>query len=234
MSVGPWWCFVCSPNAPAIWLYPQAETDLEVTLNFHEGGFMVRSIPDYNQGWRIHVNPEMPFNKYSETYGSGPSYAYLDYDGFRAGPFQRERGWCIPQSELLLWQREKLAELGFTQAEIDDVNYSYGRILLERQYPEPFFAVYPQDKAIVDASVSLQVFPEPDTVYRLWLYFVPISEPIALREPRLSSVSRSGFTAVELGFLSDLEIPQAVPEQLSHRVAALDSMVGSPRFKPLK
>jgi hypothetical protein len=206
---------------------------VEVSLKFHNGGFMVMSTPSYNDGWTIHVDPSDPFNKLSETYGQSPSYPFLDYDGFRAGPFQRETGWCVSQHDLLSWQRDKLGTLGFTEAEIDDVNYTYGRHLLERRYPESHFAVYPQEKKIVDASVSLKVDPTPDTVHRLWLYFVPVKEPVSLPEPVIPRLTRNGFTAVELGYLTDHEIPAEVRNRGRFRATNPTSMLGSIRIKSL-
>lgn len=222
-------CLTCPDggyyHSPAIWLYPEAETDVEVTLQFHGGGFMYMSTPPYNDRWRIHVDPSMPFNKYSPTYEDSSAYAFLDYDGFRAGSFQRNQGWCIAQRDLLSWQREVLPGFGFTEAEIDDANYGYGRLILDRQYPQRFLAVYPQQQEIVDTSVSLQVQPEPDTMYRLWLYFVPVDEPISLLEPSIPSIQRTGFTVVELAFLTDLEIPKSLPEK--HKLRTLSRGPGS-------
>src|SRR6185437_10696707 len=167
--------------SPAIWLYPK-DTDkvlhAELTLTFHGGGFMTSSTPNYNGKWRVDVDPSAPFYRYSSTYTNDTWSPFLDYDGFRSGDFQREAGWVIKQSELLQWQRTHLKEIGYTDAEVDDANYSYGRMLLERKYEEPFFAIYPQNRAIVDSSVSLEVVPEPDSIYRLWLYFVPVSDKI--------------------------------------------------------
>ena len=199
-------------HSPAIWLYPKEEMDAEITLKFHGAGFMTSSVPSYCDKWRIHVNPSPPFQRYSSTYVDDAWQPYLDYDGFRAGEFQREAGWCIAQRHLIDWQHSHLKEIGFTEKEIDDVNYSYGRMLLSRQYKEEFFAIYPQEIAAVDASVSLTVVPKPDSIYRLWLYFVPVAKKIAdLRAPHLKPIAREGFSVIELAYLTDREIPTGMP-----------------------
>lgn len=195
-------------TSPAIWLYPKKEIDVEVALQFNGAGFMTSSTPSYNEKWRIHVDPKMPFNRCSSTYVNDPWVPYLDYDGFRDGEFQRVVGWCIHQKDLIDWQRSHLKEIGFTEAEIDDVNYSYGRMLLERKYKEEFFAIYPQEAAIVDTSVALTVVPRPDSIYRLWLYFVPMAvKAVDLKVPHVKKVEREGFSVVELAYLTDREIP---------------------------
>jgi hypothetical protein len=195
-------------GAPAIWIYTDKPQDFLVKLAFAGEGFLTQSTPDYNDGWRIHVDPARPFYKYSLLYGDKTAAAFLDYDGFRGGDFQKQHGWCIKQEDLLGWQRTHLKEIGFTDSEIDDVNFTYGRRLLERRYKAPFFAVYPQTTEIVNTSVALDVTPRPTTVYRLWLYFVPVDAvPPGLQTPRVPKVVRTGVTVVELAYLTDREIP---------------------------
>lgn len=196
-------------HCPAIWLYPPDERDVVLSLTFRGDGFMTTSAPAYNDRWRIHVDPSQPFNRYSSTFVDDAWVPHLDYDGFRDGKFQTAEGWCIEQSELLDWQRSTLREIGFLPAEIDEANIDYGRMLLSRKYKQKYFAVYPQVGELVDESVALDVQPRPDTVYRLWLYFVPVTNKIHLAAPRVPRIERKGFTVVELAYLSDREIPHA-------------------------
>jgi hypothetical protein len=147
----------------------------------------------------------------SSFWGSG----HLDYDGFRDGEFQIADGWQVSQQDLLHWHHDILHELGFQEHEIDDVNYSYGRMILERKYPEKYLAIYPQETAIVDLSVSLEVDPQPDFVYRLWLYFIPTDQLLKLPAPRLRPVERRGFSVIELGYLTNREIPESLKSRVS-------------------
>ena len=215
-------------GTPAIWLYPEQQLDVEISLEFKGGGFMTSSLPAYNDKWRIHVDPTLPFTRYSSTYIDDPWRAYLDYDGFRDGEFQREHGWCIPQKELIQWQRSTLREYGFTDGEIDDANTTYARMLLERRHPEPYFAIYPQDKEQVDKSVALTVVPAPQSTQRLWLYFVPSETMLDLKAPRVVRTPRNGFTVVELAYLTDREIPGRpnVPEAIARKRGMLRSVCG--------
>jgi len=205
-------------GSPAIWIYPKKAQDYVVRLSFSGEGFMTVASPDYNDGWRIHVEPTAPFYRYSSLYGDKTKCAFLDYDGFRAGTFQKDFGWCIEQSTLINWQRTQLKEIGFSESEIDDVNYTYGRRLLERRYKDPLFAVYPQETSIVQSSVGLSVSPQPDSIYRLWLYFVPVKvAPPGLKTPNLPKVTRNGVSVVELAYLTDREIPTEGKRMLGSR-----------------
>jgi hypothetical protein len=122
-------------GSPAIWIYPESKTtevDVEVELEFQGGGFMTSSTPEYNGVWRIHVDPKVAFNQYSSTFVDDIWRPFLDYDGFRAGNFQKERGWCVPNQKdsFVLWHRKILAEYGLNETEIEDITYSYVRMLL--------------------------------------------------------------------------------------------------------
>jgi hypothetical protein len=229
-------------HSPAIWLYPSKPEDIIVDLKFEGKGFMTLSIPSYNQGWRVYADATGPFPMVTGTYVDDGVFTYLDYDGFRDGNFQQTVGWCIKKEDLLNWQRTKLQELGYAQNEIDDVNYSYGRLLLGREYPQKYFAIFPQHDEIVNASVSLHIEPKPDVIHRMWLYFVPTDHHLKLNEPTLKPISRTGFTVIELGFLTDAEISKdaETPKQgePSARVSAAlvhpAKMLTSPRYSPRK
>lgn len=213
-------------GSPAIWIYPQGteEIDVEVELTFHAAGFMTSSTPSYNGLWRVHIDPKIPYRQYSSTYLDDAWVSFLDYDGFREGSYQTSAGWCVKNEKdaFVRWHRQILAEYGFTETEVDDVVYTYVRMLLDRQYPEKYFLVYPQDKSIVDGSVSLKVTPQPDSVSRLWLYFVPTDEkPKALSAPPIERVKRSAYAVVELAYLTDREIPKDIKHtkaQPGHRL----------------
>lgn len=220
-------------GSPAIWIYPRdraKEVDVEVDLTFHGVGFMTSSRPNYNEVWRIHIDPKVHFNRFSSTFVDDEWVPYLDYDGFRDGNFQTERGWAVEndKDKLVLWHRTMLAEYGLTETEIDDITYSYVRMLLDRRYKQRYFLVYPQDQAIIDASVSLRVTPKPDSVSRLWLYFVPVdSVPKALDPPPVRRLTRGDYAVIECAYLTDREIPKEVADRspakgnrlLSHRGA---------------
>jgi hypothetical protein len=204
---------VIAGRSPAIWIYPtdaDRPTEFKVSLTFKGKGFMTSSTPDYNDEWRVRVDLRPPFYRYSSIYGSDADspVAFLDYDGFRDGDFQTTHGWCIPQENLIKWQREQLKEIGYLDNEIDDVNYTYARMLLSRKYTAPLFAIYPQQTATVDKSVELSVSPQPDSIYRLWLYFVPVKvAPAGLQIPSVTKLIRKGTTVVELAYLTKREIP---------------------------
>jgi hypothetical protein len=198
---------MCRHAVPAIWLYPESECDVDVVLRFQGSGFMTVSTPPYQDRWRIHVNPSIPFAKYKERYGFQSHFEFLDYDGLREGPYQQTRGWCIPQRDFISWQETTLRQLGFTDNEVGSATYYYGRMLMDNRYPGKYVLIWPQDKSIVDKSVELTVYPKPRTVYRVWFYLDFADAELTSNPPELSPVIRQGFTVTELGFLTKRDVP---------------------------
>lgn len=198
---------MCRHSVPAIWLYPEVECDVDVSLTFHGGGFLIVSTPPYQDKWRIHVDPSIPFARYKERYGFQSYFEFLDYDGIREGPYQFSQGWCVPQNEFMSWLQENLLKLGFTDNEIGSVVYYYGRMLMDNKYPGKYLYIWPQNSQIVDKSVSLTISPTPDSVYRIWFYLQFSDTPKQPEIPNLDLVVRKGFTVTEVGFLTRRDIP---------------------------
>jgi hypothetical protein len=211
---------MCQHAVPAIYLYPESQMDVTVRLRFGGSGFMTASFPQYNDGWRIRVDPAIPYRRYRELFGAQHHYPFLDYDGLREGPYQKDAGWCIETSAFMEWQRESLRALNFPAEAIEDAVYHYGRLLADKRIVERHLLVYPQPKPIVDQAVALEISPKPEYVYRLWFYIVPSERAITLRTPQLERVQSQGFSAIELGYLTDGEIPeaQAMANQRSSQV----------------
>jgi hypothetical protein len=198
---------MCRHAVPAIWLYPEAECDVEVALTFRGNGFMTVSTPPYQDKWRIHVDPSVPFAKYRERYGFQSRHEFLDYDGIREGPYQTTHGWCIDQANFVNWLVKELASLGFNDAETGSVAYYYGRTFLDHRHPEKYLLIYPQETSIVDQSVVLSVTPTPRSVYRIWFYLQLSGQKRSLETPYLQKVERDGFVVTEVGFLTQRDLP---------------------------
>jgi hypothetical protein len=207
---------MCRHAVPAIWLYPETECDVEVTLTFRGNGFMTVSTPPYQDKWRIHVDPSVPFAKYRERYGFQSRHEFLDYDGMREGPYQTTRGWCIDQADFINWQVKALSDLGFNDAETGSVAYYYGRTFLDHRHPEKYLIICPQETSIVDQSVALTVIPNPTSVYRIWFYLQLSDQKRELEPPLLSKVKRDGFVVTEVGFLTQREVPVLRASQSGH------------------
>ena len=212
---------------PAIWLYPETSCDVEVELSFQGRGFMTDSIPSYNGKWMIAVDTSARYLRYKKQYGSPSEYTFLDYDGFREGPFQRNQGHCISVHDFRNWLSQDLSERGFLENEISDTDYYFGRLLRDKWRTTPNICVYPQEEDIINQSVSMRVVPRPHCVSRLWYWLRPVKEQISIPEPPKTRMKRRGVSVVELGFLSDANIPTI----LAKKAAGISVLAGFNTFE---
>lgn len=201
-------------GVPAIFVRTQSNITFKFSLEFSGEGVMTFSLPPYNDGWHIDVDPEVTYNRHVEKYGKKNGYPFLDYDGLRDGDFQTQTGWCIRVEEFVLHQKKTLEKLGFKEAEIEDAVYWYGRSVVDKNLSEPFLNIFPQVKEIVDSSVSLKVEPNVENIYRIWFYIVPTSEQATLQETELESIKDTEDAIVEVGYLTDAEIPEGFRRKL--------------------
>ena len=170
-------------DAPNIYLYPETETNVSVTLDYPTGGQLVVSDPPYNDGWNVSIDTNGIIDE---------QYGYLFYEAKVSQPLTAGEGWLLDGSNLEGEFRELMAELGFQGREIDDF-MEYWMPLMEGS---PWYAVYPQDPEVV---TILNITPAPQNLLRYHFVVRPLTQPISIPQPTIVPFVRDGFTVVEWG-----------------------------------
>lgn len=176
---------------PNIYIYPEENMNLQVFLDFPQGGQVVTSIPEYGDCWDIFV----------DTLGEiQNTYHYLFYESSQPNSWQRKYGWVIEQENLESFFKENLADNGFKGQEIDDfICYWIPRLENHRYY-----MIYPQAIDDINPLVSLSFSIKPDNIQRLF-YLIAGSEVIPanpILEPSINSdFLREGFFVLEWGVI---------------------------------
>ncbi|MBN1786969.1 MAG: LamG domain-containing protein [Sedimentisphaerales bacterium] len=177
-------CPIAKPN---IYIYPQETIELDVRLVFPSGGYVTNSIPDYNDGWHVTVEPSGLIDG---------QYTYLFYESTNTDHCQYEYGWLIAREDLEDFFRDNLAATGFVGQEIEDFIDFW--IPLWTSYP--YYVIYPQYNQEFNEMVILEFSVQPQNLIRL-LYSVEGLEEdtLELPEPVIPPFARDGFTVVEWG-----------------------------------
>ncbi len=171
-------------DAPNIYLYPETESDISVTLDFPNGGHVSKSEPQYNDGWNVTVTPEGLIDG---------EYDYLFYKAILPAQPNINEGWLLTTANLEAEFRVLLTEQGFVGREIDDF-IEYWIPLLD---DAPYYGVFPQD---VESFVELTVEPSPKSTLRVFWLVLPFEQPVIIPVPReYDYFIRDGFTVVEWG-----------------------------------
>ncbi len=199
------------PRKPNIYLYPTETTDVSVRLTFPRGGGVTVSEPMYLDGWKVEATPAGVLTNYERVVHSDPdrpdtaivtsepvatgAYTYLFFEADPPDEWQTERGWLVEGEDLGDFFAENLAAYGFNEREIEDF-LGYWEPRLNAGY----YAVFPQLAADIEPLVGLDVYPEPDSVLRLYYYVV--ADPDfggELAPPEIPHFERQGFAVVEWG-----------------------------------
>jgi len=180
------WAAVLKPN---IYLYPEETTELDVDIVFAHGGWVTTSVPNYDEGWHITVEPSGIIDG---------QYEYLFYESLQPDYGQYEAGWVVVQDQLEGFFRSNMALTAFNQKEINDFVEYWIPLLTEY----PYYAIYPQYNDELEEMIKFEFSTQPINLIRL-IYSVRGLETsnLSLQEPVIPPFSREGFTVTEWGVI---------------------------------
>ncbi len=169
---------------PAIYLYPEQTSEVFVQVNVN--GFLTKTIPDYGAGWTVTATPEGIINN---------KYDYLFYEAALKKVDIPKEGWIIPQEELESWFDATLPKLGLTEKEIAQ----FKEYWLAELPSSDYYEIHLLSNEFLNENMALNISPQPQTVIRTNFYFRPVNSPGSIKEPKIETPKREGFTVVEWG-----------------------------------
>ncbi|MBO9594285.1 MAG: hypothetical protein J7599_15375 [Niabella sp.] len=174
---------------PNIYLYPLKETDMQVRLSFPQGGSVIASIPTYHTGWNVRVAPSGKIEG---------QYNYLFYESEQPDNWQKDAGQVVSRDSLQQFFEADMAASQFKPHEISDfIDY-----WIPRLKSAPYYAVYPQEKPVIEKLIRLHFSEQPDAVLRLFYLVKALDKPIQLSPyPKKETVGRAGFHVAEWGVI---------------------------------
>lgn len=179
-----------SPNAsakPVIYLYPESETEVTVTLDLD--GEFTSTWPPYEDGWTVTALPD------STLYDAdGEEYYCLFWEGDLNYDCDFSEGFCVPGEETGEFLRDVLSEMGLTPREYNEMILYW----LPQMENNPYNIISFQQENY-DSAAKLQISPEPDNVLRVMMAWTPSEEYVDIPEQTFEPFEREGFVAVEWG-----------------------------------
>ena len=177
-------------SKPVLYLYPEAETEVTVRLDYKGRLTCTYPEPDPDGAWHVTAQPDGTL-----TDKQGREYSYLFWEGASDGaPPDFSRGFVVKGSDTAAFLREKLAYMGLTPREYNEFIVYW----LPRMQDTPWNLIAFQGKNYTD-SAPLTVTPEPDSVLRVFMAYRPLTTPAAVPPQELTPFVRRGFTLVEWG-----------------------------------
>ncbi|QXE18512.1 leucine-rich repeat domain-containing protein [Clostridium sp. 001] len=172
---------------PNIYLYPEKTEELSV--NVTPKGKIIKSIPKYNAGWKITVDPS---GKIDNTYD------FLFYEASLNYKFTLNKGWIINEGNFNEEMNNILTSIGLNSKEkVDFIEY-WSK---ELKWKSSRYAAYYLDPKEINEAIKLNLSKKPDSILRAYFYFVPLNnnENLDIKKPKINKFKRNGFTVVEWG-----------------------------------
>ena len=180
---------------PVIYLYPEAELEVTVSLDYDGELTCVYPALDADGAWTVTAAPDGTL-----TDGSGQTYNSLYWEGAGNAAYDFSEGFCVPGADTAAFLEDALAQLGLTRREANEFIVYW----LPRMEQNPYNLIAFQGEAYTDRA-RLTVTPQPDSVLRVFMAWKGLDAPMELPPQELPAFQRTGFTLVEWG---GTEIPK--------------------------
>ncbi|MCK4357996.1 MAG: hypothetical protein KAW92_04510 [Candidatus Cloacimonetes bacterium] len=175
-------------NKPALYLYPEEDSQFQVKLILNNSTQITESIPEYNSGWDVFVEKSGRIDD---------KYDYLFYEAsIKIMPSRQVgTGWCISQKNLKTKLNDLLLEIGLNQQETNEfLDYWLNRL---KDYK--YYKIYPFVNQQLDEFVEIYITPQPQTIFRIWFFFQGCEKFVKLSSPQINDFIREGTTVIEWG-----------------------------------
>ena len=181
-------CRPATNEKPVIYLYPEVETEVTVTLDLD--GRLTCVYPAMERGaWTVTAQPDGTL-----TDAQGQTYNYLYWEGVSDADYDLSHGFCVSGADTAAFLEDALSQLGLTRREANEFIVYW----LPRMEPNPYNLISFQTDAYT-SHAALTVTPETDSVLRVFMVWKPLETPADVPAQPLPAFSRSGFTVVEWG-----------------------------------
>ena len=172
---------------PLIYLYPTEDTQVSVKLG--NPSKLTSTYPAYEGGWNVLAKKD------GTLINNGRSYYGLYWEGANYTAKQSDEGFVVAGKDSAKFLEEKLAQLGLTEREANEMIIYWLPQLEKNAYNYIRFDL----NGVMDGYMPLSVSPKPDTMIRVMMVFKPLERSVAVREQKLSTPERKGFVVVEWG-----------------------------------
>lgn len=176
---------------PAIYLYPEKETRLNVEVA-PNGGFTYTN-PPYGNGWNVNAYP----NGQITDLATGKNYDYLYWEGMGLNYPLKDEGWVVKKEDLSGFFDQKLRILGLNTKETSE----FKEYWLERLSAMPYYQISFLTSDELNLLAPIKILPEkPQTLIRVMMV-AKGSDKVKQISPQYlpPTPDRNGFTAVEWG-----------------------------------
>lgn len=186
-------------DKPVIYLYPEKKIDVSVELEIK--GAPSFFYPAYENGWTFQAAPSGEL-----TFGEN-TYNYLFWEAKQSRTFTSEElasGFHVKGKDAASFLEEKLTEAGLNSKEKADFITFWGPRLAANELNFVRF----EFNEVCNRYADLKISPEPSNVYRIYISWMAIDHERDIKEQRIESFNREGFSVLEWGGSEITNLPK--------------------------
>jgi len=174
---------------PIIYIYPEEEQEVSVKVGNSEK--LTCTYPKYNDGWNVIAKPNGDLVDIS----TGRYLYALYWEGIDTNAKIKEEGFVVKGKDSIKFLEEKLEILGLNERESEEFIVYWLPKLEANKYNYIRFETIEE----IEEDMLLIINPVPDTMIRIVMNFKGLDKPIKVKEQKLTTPIREGFTIVEWG-----------------------------------
>lgn len=173
---------------PVLYLYPTKET--KVTVTFAHSEYLTTTYPKYLNSWSVTAKPNGDLRD-----SDGKYYYALYWDETRYSEVDFKEGFYVEGKDAINFLEEKLTIIGLSDKERNEF-IMYWLPIMEANDKNLVYFELTNER---EANNKLFITPKPDSLLRVSIHIKKINEKVNIKEQKLETFTRSGFTAVEWG-----------------------------------
>ena len=174
---------------PVVYLYPKEEMNIDVKLSNPDS--ITCDYPEYGDGWNVVAKPSGDLKELN----SDKNLYCLYYEASMPVLHVEDEGFVVKSADTADFLDEKLEILGLNDKERNEFIIYWLPRLEANKYNYIRFLTNDEMNDVQKLSVN----PKPDTVIRIMMSYKGLDRPINVREQKLKTAARAGFTVVEWG-----------------------------------
>lgn len=180
---------------PVIYLYPEKTLDVSVEVGIDH---LTKTIPKYKNGWKVSAQPNGTLYNYDDK----KTYPYLFWEGQNKGVLNATKGSSVKRTGLEKFLNDSLDSLGLNRTEKTNFMDFWLEKMLNNK--EDYFFISFVGTRDFNKVAPLKISPAPDTLIRVFMYYIPLDMPLRTEKQDLKAIERNGFTVVEWGGTSSV------------------------------
>jgi hypothetical protein len=173
---------------PVLYLYPEKETNVRITFEHKDN--LTTTYPKFNNEWKVLAKPN------GDLYDENGKYYYgLYWEENSNHKVDFSTGFYVEKENAIDFLEEKLSIIGLNDKEKNEFIMYWLPILEKNEKSLVYFELTEERN---DYN-KLIINPFPDSILRIAIHVKKVNKKTNIKEEKLTTFKRIGFTAVEWG-----------------------------------